>query len=57
MSCADFSSLLSPGCGTGAPSPAEEERIWARGRAATVLHLRLPAAEWDVWIPRGRDQP
>lgn len=57
MSCAEFSSLLSPGCGTGEPSPAEEERIWARGRAAAVLHLRLPAAEWDVWIPRGRHQP
>lgn len=55
MSCAGFSSFLSAGRGTREPSPTEEKRIWAKGRAVAVLHLRLPAAEWDVWIPRGRE--
>lgn len=57
MSCAGFSSFLSPGRGTRELSPTEEKLIWAKGSAVAVLHLRLPAAEWDVWIPRGRDQP
>lgn len=25
-----------------------------KGRVVAVLHLRLSAAEWDVWIPRCR---
>lgn len=25
-----------------------------KGRVVAVLHLRLSAAEWEVWIPRCR---
>lgn len=51
MSCAGFSSLLSTGRGTREPSPSREKRIWAKGRAVAVLHLRLPAAEWGRLDP------
>lgn len=54
VSCAGFSRLLSTGRGIREPSSTEEKRIWVKGRVVAVLHLRLSAAEWDVWIPRCR---
>lgn len=54
MSSAGFSRLLSTGRGIREPSSTEEKRIWVKGRVVAVLHLRLSAAEWDVWIPRCR---
>lgn len=54
MSCAGFSRLLSTGRGIREPSSTEGKRIWVKGRVVAVLHLRLSAAEWDVWIPRCR---
>lgn len=54
MSCAGFSRLLSTGRGIREPSSTEEKWIWVKGRVVAVLHLRLSAAEWEVWIPRCR---
>lgn len=54
VSCAGFSRLLSTGRGIREPSSTEGKRIWVKGRVVAVLHLRLSAAEWDVWIPRCR---